>query len=166
MINVLLIEQNETKKIKCKCKTKTEFLKLPNNEINLNELLHQFVDVIKHSNLFLFKCYKKVFSFEGFKNNSGSIINIIMILEIIFCYIFFVIEGYNIYKKMIQNLYGKKQQENEQNNTDSNNTNDEQNNTNSKNTNELNDLNNLNKNNNQKKEISLNNLKSNNNLKI
>ena len=47
---------NKTKKVKCKCKTKTEFPKLPNFEINLNELLHQFVDVIKNSNYFLFKC--------------------------------------------------------------------------------------------------------------
>ena len=52
---------SETKKVKCKCKIKTEFPKLPNNIVILNELLNQFVDVIKHSNLFLFTCYKKFF---------------------------------------------------------------------------------------------------------
>ena len=52
---------NETKKVKCKCKTKTEFPKLPNNEVNLNALLHPFVDVIKHWNFFYSNTIKKFF---------------------------------------------------------------------------------------------------------
>ena len=109
----------ETKKVKCKCKTKTEFPLLPNKEVNLNELLHQFVDIIKHSNFFLFKCYKRVFSSEGQKNNSGSYINIIMTIGIIFCSIFFGIKGYFLYKMNIERMMSqnpeKMKQENRQN---------------------------------------------------
>ena len=115
---------NETKTVKCKCKTKTEFPKLPNYEINLNELLHQFVDVIKHSNFFLFKCYKKVFSSEGLIKNSGSYINIIIIAGSVFFSIFFVIKEYPRYlMKLIiafKNLrikQGKKQRKSRQINT-------------------------------------------------
>ena len=94
----------ETKRVKCKCETKTEFPKLPNIKLDKNELLHQFVDVIKHSNFFLFKCYKRVFSSEGQKKNSGSYINIIMTAGIIFCSIFFGIKGYHLYKMNIKSM--------------------------------------------------------------
>ena len=47
----------ENKRVECDCITKTIFPEIANKikkELNLKELLHQFVDVIKHWNLFLF----------------------------------------------------------------------------------------------------------------
>jgi hypothetical protein len=93
-----------TKRVECECKTKTKFPELAekaNIELNLKDFLHQFVDVIKHSNFFLFKCYKVVFSSEGLKKNSGSYISIIITSGIIFCAIFFAIKGYILYKNRI-----------------------------------------------------------------
>ena len=100
-------------RVECECKTKINFPylvdKVFNDEfkISLKELLHQFKDVIKHWNLFLFKCYKVVFSYEGFKNNSGSYINIIITSIIIFCSIFFIFKGYILYKNRIINIANK-----------------------------------------------------------
>ena len=131
----------ETKKVKCKCKIKTEFPKLPNNVVLLNELLHQFVDIIKHSNLFLFKCYKKVFSFEGLKKNSGSYINIIMIAGIIFYSIFFGIKGYDLYINHLNNIISKREMITPKN---PNKNNNQKNETFSINDNAFNDLNNTN----------------------
>ena len=95
------------KRVECECKTKTKFPELAdkaNKDLNLKELIHQFVDVIKHWNLFLFKCYKVVFSSEGLKKNSGSYINIIITSGFIFCAIFFGIKGYTLYKNRINDI--------------------------------------------------------------
>ena len=78
-------------RVECKCKTKTNFPELVEKaikEFSIKELLHQFTDVIKYWNLFLFKCYKVVFSSEGLKKNSGSYINIIITSGIIFVLFF------------------------------------------------------------------------------
>ena len=102
---------HENKRVECDCTTKTKFPEIANKnkkELNLKELLHQFADVIKHWNLFLFKCYKVVFSSEGLKKNSGSYINIIIFSGIIFCTIFFGVKGYYLYKKRINNIINKK----------------------------------------------------------
>ena len=103
----------KTKRVKCECGTKMKFpifadeineLYESIEEFDLKELLHQFVDVIKHSNLFLFKCYKEVFSSEGLKKNYGSYIIIIITSGIIFCTIFFKVKGYTLFKEKIIKL--------------------------------------------------------------
>ena len=106
----------DTKSVECECRTKNEFPKFSfetneiNKELNLKELLHQFVDVIKHSNFFLFKCYKAVFSSEGLKKNSGSYITIIIISGIIFCTILFGIKGLDLFKRKLSEILGQKSQ--------------------------------------------------------
>ena len=106
----------DTKRVECECRTKNEFPKFSfetneiNKELNLKELLHQFVDVIKHSNFFLFKCYKAVFSSEGLKKNSGSYITIIIISGIIFCTILFGIKGLDLFKRKLSEILGQKSQ--------------------------------------------------------
>ena len=62
------------------------------------------MDVVKQSNLFLFKCYKRVFSRQGLDKNSGSYINITMTAVIIFYSIFFVVKGYSLYQKKLQRM--------------------------------------------------------------
>ena len=65
----------ENKRVECECTNKIIFFELVDksneelnsNKINIKELIHQFGDVIKHWNLFLFKCYKQVFSSERLK---------------------------------------------------------------------------------------------------
>ena len=109
----------ENKRVECKCKTKTKFPELVKaiKELKIKELLNQFVDVIKHWNLFLFKCYKVVFSSEGLKKNSGSYINIIITSGIIFCTIFFGIKGYYLYKNRIIDIVNQTLDDNKQNQT-------------------------------------------------
>ena len=109
------------KKVECNCATKTIFPELAGKvekDLNLKGLLHQFVDVIKHWNLFLFKCYKVVFSSSGLKKNSGSYINIIILSGTIFCTIFFGVKGYKLYKKRINKIIDKKFENTENIDTD------------------------------------------------
>ena len=107
---------NKTKRVECECRTKNEFPKFAvetneiNKELNLKELLHQFTDIIKHWNLFLFKCYKVVFSSEGLKNNSGSYIIIIITSAIIFCTIYFGYKGFTLYKTNLKKMISQKNQ--------------------------------------------------------
>ena len=51
---------SESKKVDCKCQTKTKFPKLPIDDVNINDFLNQFVDVIKHSNFFYLLVIKKL----------------------------------------------------------------------------------------------------------
>ena len=101
----------ENKRVECNCATKTKFPELAgeiSKDLNLKDLLHQFADVIKHWNLFLFKCYKVVFSSDGLRKNSGSYINLSIIFILICLTIFFRIKGYFMYKERIINIINKK----------------------------------------------------------
>ena len=109
---------SETKRAQCECKTKTIFPELVDKEekdkksylgrLNLKDLIDQFVEVIKHWNLFLFKCYKQVFSSDGLKKNSASYINFSIIFILILCTIFFIISGFTLYKNRIKDLLNQK----------------------------------------------------------
>ena len=141
------------KRVECECKTKTVFPELVEKAkkgLNLKELIHQFGDVIKHWNLFLFKCYKPVFSSDGFKKNSASYINIIIISSIILFTILFGICGYASYKNNIKNLMDKKF-------GDNNNLNETQKGINIKDINNSNNISNINKSNDNKTNSSPNN---------
>ena len=110
----------ENQRVECKCETKTKFPVLADEvtkKFNLKELLHQFEDVIKHGNFFLFKCYKVVFSSEGLKKNLGSYINIFIASGIIFCAIFFGLKGFTFYKRRIIEMINKKYDDHIQNET-------------------------------------------------
>ena len=135
----------EKKRVECECTNKAIFPELVDKakkesiskELNLKELIHQFGDVIKHWNLFLFKCYKQVFSSNGLKKNSASYINIIIISIVIFCTIFFIISGYTLYKNRIKDIMNKK--------FNDNNLNDTEKDLNNKDTNNPNDIRKINK---------------------
>ena len=95
--NCKLVGYNsETKNVKCECDILTEIKK------NLDELKNMnFVDVFENLqtslNLKIMKCYKLLFSKEGFITNMGSYIMLGIIIIFIFCLIYFVLKDiYNI----------------------------------------------------------------------
>ena len=99
----------ETKMVECICQIKTEFPILADDQdVNIYDLMDQFVDVIKHWNLFLFTCYKRTFSSGGLKKNSASYIIIIVVTAVIVSAIFFGIKGYIKYNKKITNMFDRK----------------------------------------------------------
>ena len=115
---------SENKRAQCECKTKTIFPELAEKKeknkksnLNLKDLIHQFGDVIKHWNLFLFKCYKQVFSSEGLKKNSASYVNFSIIFIFILCTIFFIVSGYALYLNRIKDFANKKFDNNNLNET-------------------------------------------------
>ena len=86
----------------CDCKMKTEFPKLITESVNLKDLLYRFVDFKKlFSNLYVITCSKELFCSKGFKKNSGSYFNIIIISISIAFIIFFYTKGYITFKKNI-----------------------------------------------------------------
>ena len=84
----------DIKRVKCECKVKTKMSLISNSKFNKDILINNFINVGKTFNIKIIKCYKILFSVEGLKNNIGSyILLLILLLNIIFCFIF-KIKGY------------------------------------------------------------------------
>ena len=88
---------------------KTEFPELTNQKLNIDELLYKFIDFKQlFSNLFVFTCYKQLFSPNGIKQNSASYINIIIIItSIVFIIIFYLI-GYLLFQNKLDDILAGK----------------------------------------------------------
>ena len=93
------------KKSKCECEIKLRFPLISEITINKDKLLNNFKNITSIINLKIMKCYKELFTKEGFKNNIGSHI----ILFIIFCnilsFIFFAIKDFKNLYIIIDELY-------------------------------------------------------------
>jgi len=84
------------KKAKCSCKVK-KFLSLDNIEFNNKELIDNFLDIKKITNIEIIKCYKIVFNINNIKNNYGIFI-------ILFIFILYSICINIFYFKSFENL--------------------------------------------------------------
>ena len=93
-----------SKKVLCICDIKNKSPLLLEDIINKEKLLNNFINMKSISNIEVMKCYKKLFSKNGLKDNIGSYI----LLSIIFIYIvssfLFSIKGYNIIITKIENI--------------------------------------------------------------
>jgi hypothetical protein len=69
------------------------------------KLLSVFTNVKKITNIEVIKCYKLLFSNEGFKLNYGNYIMIGIILISISIKIIFYLKGYNLFLKRIQDIF-------------------------------------------------------------
>ena len=72
------------------------------------ELVYQFVDFDKISNIFVITCYKLVFSSKGLKANSGSYINIGLFVGCITFDVLFYLTGFNSFKQKVKDFMEKK----------------------------------------------------------
>ena len=79
---------------KCECNIKTKFNFLPDIEIDKNKLLKKFKNFEDFTNIYVLKCYKRLFSEEGLKNNIGSYILLSIIFVDIILFLVFKIIGY------------------------------------------------------------------------
>ena len=95
--NMSLCEENceligydyNKKKSKCSCKIKTS-LSLDENKLDINNILKNFIDIKKITNIEIVKCYKIVFNLKNMKNNLGFfIISFIIVLYFICLFIFY-----------------------------------------------------------------------------
>ena len=88
----------------CECKTKIDFPKNITTAFDLKELLFQFLDIKKYSNIFVITCTKVLFTSEGFKHNFCSNYNIAIFADIIIMGILFVIKVYPSFQVKINDI--------------------------------------------------------------
>ena len=84
------------KRAKCSCKVKTTLF-LDNIELNSKNLVNNFKDIKKITNIEIVKCYKIVFNIKNIKNNYGFFIFIFIFLLYFLCLNIF-------YYKSLKNL--------------------------------------------------------------
>ena len=79
---------NIYKKAKCSCKTKST-ISLEKIELNRKDILKNFIDIKKITNIEIVKCYKIVFKKNNLKNNYGSFIILFIFILYFLCIIIF-----------------------------------------------------------------------------
>ena len=98
----LISYDNIYRKAKCSCKVKTS-LSLDNIELDNKNILKNFIDIKKITNIEIVKCYKIVFNINNIKSNYGSfIILFIFILYFISIIIFYCKSLKKLIKKTIE----------------------------------------------------------------
>ena len=97
-----------TKRANCECKIKIKFPFLTKINIDKKELLNNFKDFDKNSNLFVVLCYKLFFSKEGLEKNICSYLMLIFIGLVIICAIFFACKGYYLFAEKINDIIFKR----------------------------------------------------------
>ena len=116
--NCELINYNKTnKKAKCFCDVKP-ILSLDNLEINSKNLLKNFIDIKRITNVEIIKCYKIVFKIKNLKKNYGSFIIIFIFIIYFLCLIIFYSKSWkNLINEIIKikELYDKGKKENKDN---------------------------------------------------
>ena len=90
-------------KATCSCfaNTNTSF-KIGDLVIDKDKLLKQFTDFKNIANIKILKCFNMIFKKESFKNNSGNIIMICIILLFLVSFVIFFIKGYSQINKLIK----------------------------------------------------------------
>ena len=76
------------KKAKCSCKTKAT-ISLDKIELNRKDILKNFIDIKRITNIEIIKCYKIVFNKNNLKNNYGSFFILFIFLLYFLCIIIF-----------------------------------------------------------------------------
>ena len=103
---------NEKKEALCECLIKVDFPFISQLSIDKDKLLNNFVDIKKTMNIDVLKCYYLIFTKDGFKNNFGSYIILLIIILNILLLINFLIKGYKIfYHRILQMLTQEKRNE-------------------------------------------------------
>ena len=96
---------NETKKVLCQCEPQYNSTLITLDKlINKKKLLHNFINIKKYINIDVIKCYKKLLSLAGLKNNIGSYIILSILLIYIIGLILFFIKGYNLLKIKVDKI--------------------------------------------------------------
>ena len=113
--NLSLCEKNcdykgydiSTKKAKCECYIKINFSLLSEIIINKDLLLKKFKDLKYTMNIFVVKCFERLFTKKGLITNIGSYIMLSLIFIDLLLSILFIIKGYNLFiikiKEIVKN---------------------------------------------------------------
>ena len=102
------------KKVECECEAKNKFISEKGIEKEQN-LLNYFIDVKYNTNLDVLKCYKILFTKEGFIKNIGNFIIISIIILYISLINYFSAKGFNSFKIYLEKILKIKKQEDNNN---------------------------------------------------
>ena len=104
----LIDYDNNKKRAKCKCNAKTS-LSLDNIELESKNLVKNFIDIKKITNIDVVKCYKVAFNKKNIKNNYGFFIIIfIFILYLICIFIFYCKSKKKLFDEIIKIFEAKR----------------------------------------------------------
>ena len=114
------------KEVICECLVKIDFPLISDINIDIEKLKNNFINLKNIMNIFVVKCYKKLFSKEGLISNIGSYALIFIYCIFFSSSIFFFIKGYYIFYNKINELINFIKSENDKiNNINNNNDNDD-----------------------------------------
>ena len=86
----------------CEIKPKVSSGKENEDKIDKEKLLNTFININDIINLKIIKCYKKLFTIEGIKNNVGNFVILFIILINIICTFALIGEDFELLIKVIQ----------------------------------------------------------------
>ena len=118
---------SQTSKVECECKIKNNINFFSDIQIDKSQLIGKLISIKKISSIWVVKCFKLVFSLEGFILNIGSYILLLIILISIICSILFCKKGYFSLADKMKKIIEKKFNysfNNDNNNINNNNNND------------------------------------------
>ena len=95
---------SNAKKAKCECKVKISISNLSELKIDKQKLLKSFIDIKSKININVIKCYKLLFSKEGFLNNIGNYLLLSIIAYTFISSIIFYLNGFNLLKNKIEKM--------------------------------------------------------------
>ena len=108
-----------TKKAICECNVKTSITDISKIKIDKNKFFEGFLDLKSLININVMKCYKLLFSKEGFLNNIGNFLLLPIIAYNAISTLLFYLKGYNLLKNQINQMIDNlKEYENNANLTD------------------------------------------------
>ena len=100
---------SESLKVECQCKIKNTINFFSYENFDKSQLLNQFINIKKISNIWVIRCFNLVFSSKGLISNIGSYTLILIISMNIICSILFYKIGYNLLevktKKIIEKQF-------------------------------------------------------------
>ena len=109
--NCQLNDYNYTsKKVTCECKAKSNFTLFSNIVFDRDKFLTKFTDLKTSSNLGTIFCYKLLFTNDGLIFNIGSYIQLSIIFIHIISLFLFCIKGFEIFRKIINNMISDREQ--------------------------------------------------------
>ena len=92
----------------CECKTNNVFPKNFTEELDVKDLVYQFIDFDKISNLFVITCHKVLFTSAGVKTNAGSYFITAIIAGISIFSVLFYLKGFKSFQKKINDRFNQK----------------------------------------------------------
>ena len=96
---------SDLQKAECECEIKIKLFSIKEITINKEKLYNSIMDINDNLNLYVMKCYKRLFKKDVFKNNIGFYILLFIILSTIVSCVLFLIKGHKFFANEINKIF-------------------------------------------------------------